>query len=308
VSVAVDPAWIERLRRSTIFQTVLRPAYRAVRGRTGRHAEAVPNGRANGGFDSPPPARRVVPTSNTPEARAIQERVDAIEWYHTIELPHGVVTPGTVDHRRQIERYGLPADMRGMRVLEVATFDGFFSFEMERRGASVVAVDVDSWLDCDIPRVVRQHIIDTGTDRPMGAGFRLAKELIGSQVDRRGMSIYELSPEKVGTFDLVFLSDLLIHLRDPLGGLESVFSVLRTGGTAIIAEPRASELGPLSGATIAHFEGFTDGVWWRPTVATLTALLRMAGFDRVEELARFRLDATWDRPVDKVVLKGHRAT
>src|ERR1700678_4471248 len=61
--------------------------------------------------------------------------------YHTIELPGGVTTPGQSDLRKQARRL-LPADLRGKRALDVGTFDGFWAFELERRGAEVVAIDI----------------------------------------------------------------------------------------------------------------------------------------------------------------------
>ena len=55
-------------------------------------------------------------------------------WYHTLDLGSGVVTEGMFDLRPVVDRYGLPARMDGMRALDVGTWDGFWAFEMERRG------------------------------------------------------------------------------------------------------------------------------------------------------------------------------
>ncbi len=79
------------------------------------------------------------PTFAAEQASAANERLGAgaaeIDWYHTQELAPGLVTPGMFDLRPYVERYGLPASMEGMRVLDVGTFEGFWAFEMERRGA-----------------------------------------------------------------------------------------------------------------------------------------------------------------------------
>jgi hypothetical protein len=40
-------------------------------------------------------------------------------WYHTLELPGGVVTEGMFDHRPAVDRYLLPKDLSGMRCLDV---------------------------------------------------------------------------------------------------------------------------------------------------------------------------------------------
>lgn len=63
-------------------------------------------------------------------------------WYHTLEVAPGVTTPGVFDLRPIVERLPWP-DVRGKRCLDIGTFDGFFAFELERRGASeVVATDI----------------------------------------------------------------------------------------------------------------------------------------------------------------------
>ncbi len=78
-----------------------------------------------------------------PVDEALRRSVAQLQWYHTLELAPGVVTPGWLDHRPILERIPLPRRLDGMRCLDVATFNGFWAFEMERRGASeVVAVDV----------------------------------------------------------------------------------------------------------------------------------------------------------------------
>src|SRR5438105_15264493 len=60
------------------------------------------------------------------------------EWYHTIELAPEVVTPGWFDTRGIVDELPFPATLKGKRCLDVATFDGFWAFEMERRGAAEV--------------------------------------------------------------------------------------------------------------------------------------------------------------------------
>ena len=67
-----------------------------------------------------------------------------VPWYHTIRLPNGVTTPGLYDTLGELERVPFPADLKGKRCLDVGTADGFWAFEMERRGAAeVVAIDID---------------------------------------------------------------------------------------------------------------------------------------------------------------------
>ena len=138
------------------------------------------------------------------------ERAKTQGWYHTLELP-GVTTTGVFDMRRYVGDYGLPDSLAGMRVLEVGTWDGFWAFEMEKRGADeIVAIDLDDENDLDWPP--RRRTPKEGVKR--GAGFEIAKELLGSNVQRVVRSVYHALPEDLGQFDLVFCGSVLIHLRD----------------------------------------------------------------------------------------------
>jgi hypothetical protein len=75
--------------------------------------------------------------------------VDDVPWYHTIDLGDGIVTKGTYDLRPVLDQYGFPADLHGKRVLDIGRASGFFSFELERRGADVTSTELGSLLDKD---------------------------------------------------------------------------------------------------------------------------------------------------------------
>ena len=59
------------------------------------------------------------------------------------------MTAGWFDTRATVRKVPLPASLAGKRCLDVGTWDGFWAFEMERRGAeSVLAIDLqdqDQW-------------------------------------------------------------------------------------------------------------------------------------------------------------------
>src|SRR5947208_11898412 len=79
-----------------------------------------------------------------PDRANVSSRVAAHEfWYHTIDVEPGVTTPGWFDLRHILDRLPWP-DVQGKRCLDIGTFDGFFAFELERRGAAqVVAADIE---------------------------------------------------------------------------------------------------------------------------------------------------------------------
>ncbi len=229
------------------------------------------------------------------------DRARAQAWYHTLELP-GFTTQGIFDLRPYVGRYGLPADLRGKRVLEVGTWDGFWAFELERRGAEVVAIDLDDEGQLDWPPRRR----DPDTSAVRGEGFALAKALLGSKVERVACSVYDATKARLGGFDLVFCGSVVIHLRDQLLALERMAGLLNPGGTLVSAEEydRASDLLPFP---TARFRGNREQavVFWLPNRRAWRELLFCAGLDDVREAARFTMQSTQGWGVRHVV---HHAT
>jgi tRNA (mo5U34)-methyltransferase len=159
------------------------------------------------------------------ERQELRQRVDAHPfWYHTIDITPTLATPGWFDLRPIVDVLPWP-DVRGKRCLDIGTFDGYLAFELERRGAAeVVAIDVEDHLLWDWPPdfAPSTHSRDPAfSGPPKGDGFRLAKELLGSNVEWRPLSIYDLDPADIGMFDVVVLGSLLVHLRDPIRALEA---------------------------------------------------------------------------------------
>src|SRR3954447_17791722 len=131
-------------------------------------------------------------------------------WYHTIELAPGVVTPGQIDLRAVVDRV-LPQDLSGKRALDVGTFDGFWAFELERRGAEVVAIDVGALDEAEWPPLQRERLRARARewDIELGRGFALAAEALGSRAQRVVKSVLEVGPDDVGgEVDLVFMGAL----------------------------------------------------------------------------------------------------
>lgn len=216
---------------------------------------------------------------------ALLDRARRRTWYHTLELAPGVLTDGVFDLRPYVARYGLPERMDGLRALDVGTWDGFWAFEMERRGASVVALDLDDQRMLDWPP--RRRPSSFPHER-RGDGFRLAKEIYGSEVVWIERSVYEATPEELGTFDLIMCGSVVMHLRDQLLALERLAALCH--GTLISAEEydRLTDLIPLA---VARYRADREAavVFWLPNRRAWRRMLWTAGFDRVVEHARLSL-------------------
>lgn len=223
--------------------------------------------------------------SGASDTSDLANEVERYPWYHTLELGGGVVTPGMFDHRPVLDRYPIPADLSGKRCLDVATMDGFWAFEMERRGAeSVTAIDLEDPDDLDWPASLRgDH--DKSMDETKADRFALAKSALGSNVESVLLSAYDLSPE-LGTFDFVFCGDLLLHLKDPITPVERIRSVCT--GSAVIANVikrfRFNEK-----RAMAELDGIDNFEWWVTNLAGLVRVVQSAGFGRVEASETFEL-------------------
>jgi tRNA (mo5U34)-methyltransferase len=202
-------------------------------------------------------------------------------WYHTLDLGDGVLTPGWFDLRPIADRWPWP-DVRGKRCLDVATYDGFLAFELERRGAAeVVATDIVDHADWDwLPREREAGIAFLENQAGQkGRGFEIAAAALGSKVKRVFVNVYDLDPEELGSFDVVVCGSLLLHIRDPFRALAAIRSVcageflsLETVDLGLTATFRRRP--------VLHLEA-DDGRWLIPNVAAHRKMLEVAGFDVV---------------------------
>jgi tRNA (mo5U34)-methyltransferase len=226
--------------------------------------------------------------------------VASIEWYHTMDLGDGIVTPGSFDHRSHLDNLQLPNQFDGLRVLDVATFDGFWAFEFERRGASeVVAIDLDRYGDVDLAPRARARLSAEQLNQPLGSGFALAHDVLRSRVRREALSVYDLSPERLGSFDFVFCSNLLLHLKNPIKALENIRRV--AAGRVVIVDT----FNPLlPQKTIKYIGGAEKSVWWFFSIGALEQMIRDAGFDDVALTRKFRMTYGNGRPLWQAVFSA----
>jgi len=216
----------------------------------------------------------------------LQAQVAAIRWYHTIDLGRGVVTPGIDNTPERLARIHLPQDLSGKSVLDIGAWDGFFSIETKRRGASrVVAADHYAW-----------HGVGWGTGRGK-AGFELARSASNLEIEDVDVDVLDLSPESLGTFDVVLFLGVLYHVPNPLLALERVASVT---GNLLILETVVDMIG-ITRPAAAFYPGreLSDDPtnWWGPNHAAVIGMLKTVGFSRVDVIT----------PTPSPIFRGARA-
>ena len=230
------------------------------------------------------------------------DAIQAIRWWHRI--PVGLVngetfyTPGEVQHGPDgsdyaTKRFGIPADLTGQTVLDIGAWDGYFSFEAEKRSAAlVVAAD----MAMTPPNKDRLEQGNWG----MNKGFRRAHQILGSKVRFIESSIFKIDEavrqaaintagdltekEYPASYDVTLCYGVLYHLIEPFLALQKLAAV--TKGMTLVETA-------ISKGTAVSMElrpGFDNDPtnWWYPTIPCLQEMLLRAGFSRTEVV--FNLD------------------
>ena len=201
----------------------------------------------------------------------VREGLEATGLYHSFRLPDGTLLRGSMDMDWQQERlasFRLPEDLHGKSVLDIGPWDGFYTFEMERRSTNVTAIDY----------------VDLDTFRELHRAFQ-------SKARYERLDVYELDPDRLGTFDIVLCLGALYHFKQPLAALEKICAV--TDDVCIIdtfvvdGETRRQGIRPplpfLEFYEREELSGQPDN-WCGPSVCAVEALARAAGFARADVL------------------------
>lgn len=204
------------------------------------------------------------------DAEAKRLGMKDFRWFHSIDLGDGVVTPGMKSAQRlafQAKRV-FRHPIAGQSLLDIGCWDGYFAFEARRRGASrVLAADHHVW-----------H--KSWGDK---AAFEFARRCLDPAVEVRDIAFNAMTPESVGTFDVVLFLGVLHHMRHPLAALERAASMTRR--MLVVETHIDTRLAPEPPAmTFYPFREFNNdaGTWWGPNPAGVVAMLQACGFSKVE--------------------------
>jgi len=207
----------------------------------------------------------------------ISEQVKQYFWFHSIDVGNGVVTPGTKTpqlHAAEAAAIFDPIEMNGATVIDIGAWNGYYSFEAKRRGASrVLATDHFCWN--------HEHFRGRET-------FDLARSALGLEIEALDIDVPELSPEKVGgKFDVVLFLGVFYHLFDPIDGLRRAASL---ANDVLVVETH-TDLGDLDRpAMVMYPDRELDGdptSWWGPNNACVRELLNAMGFARIDGPMKF---------------------
>ncbi len=213
---------------------------------------------------------------NTHNPSDLAAEISSVNWFHSIDLGHGVVTRGRFNTIAHLDRFCLPSSLVGRSVLDIGANDGFYSFEAERRGAR---------------RVVAVDLYDREDGYPSD-GFRLAHSVLQSRVERQVMSVYDFTHQDPGVFDVVLFLGVLYHLRHPLLALERVSGVTAPGGLLVLeTHLDMVDVGRPAAAFYPRDELNGDfSNWWGPNQQALTAMLQDVGYSHVEFISLYAPD------------------
>lgn len=209
--------------------------------------------------------------------------------YHKYEVEPGLFTPGQnfeMEPKRCLDELGVPADLKGLRALDIGAWDGPFTFELERRGAQVTALDIQ---DPDV------------------TVFNAVKAIKQSPATYVRSSIYDADPQVLGKFDVVLFVGVYYHLKNPVVALQIIRELLVDNGSLFIeggattdylAEQVVKALGLPKGSLasvaealdrlpLSYFDTeqriYSDwSNWWFPTTRCLEAMLIDSGFRSVD--------------------------
>jgi len=232
------------------------------------------------------------PPSGIEKETVLKKVAEVPFWWHSIDLGYGIVTPGHqggIKHptgtKNLLRNLQLPKDLSEKSVLDIGAWDGFFSFEAEKRGASkVLAID----------NFYRDKLEHTESQ-----GFEVAKEILKSDVEFKKASVYDLSPEKFGMFDIVLFFGVFYHLKYPLLALEKIFSVTKE---MLIMETHYDPYHGNKNTPLATFYEKDEinkdpTTWWGLNKSCLFAVLRTAGFKEVKIVYRY---------ADRIIIKAYK--
>lgn len=201
------------------------------------------------------------------------------KWYHIFEILPNVMSPGYCIYKPWLLEDKSIQDLHGKNCLDIGAWDGPYTLEMYRRGATVTAFDIQP---------------------PNCSGFNTMLELTQCKAKHICENVYNLNKKDHGTFDLVTFFGVYYHLKNPLLAFENIYDVLEDNGILLV-EGAALESAPTVDAYWSQHKSLLESVknypvaifakdcyqnvdsnWWIPSMRCLIDMVESCGFT-VEE-------------------------
>jgi len=219
-------------------------------------------------------------------ARPLDVTRDKLEFYHSMEVSGLGEVTGMWDLREALDPYLGRVDYAGAVVLDIGTTDGFLPFEMEKRGATVVTVDIprDALPDLfplptPLPPESRAHVFDRLSLRRNA--FWYSHRANGSRVRLHESHVDRLDRRLTG-FDVAVIGNVLQHLRDPVGAL---LDLATRADTMVITEADwldgTHDTAPVMELFTSFLAKGNRGSWFMVSPRLVEDLLTTAGFSIV---------------------------
>lgn len=236
-----------------------------------------------------------VDSSPADAQKAVEWVDDLVGWFHSVDLPQGVTTPGGRGWQTRAQIFDIADRVAGASVLDLGAMEGGDTFCAEDAGAhSVTACDVDNYFGYDLGgNIAWDYVVDRYlTEQSQGPerewaflnskriGFELCRRARGSKATRLSAPVYELDPLTHGVFDVTYCFGLLYHLRHPLLAIDRLRAV--TGQVALVNNQITHEG---DGDTVRFYADTWRGSytnWFVPTPEAFLGMLSSSGFARLE--------------------------
>lgn len=199
-------------------------------------------------------------------AEDLAAEINRRKWFHQFNFTGVCTTKGRDPSYLKLEALGLPDNLSGKSVLDVGAYEGFFSFQCEERGATVLATD---------------HVVWEGDSSFVFDNFLFVKDIIGSYIDYLNVPVENLDDEGIGMFDIVLFMGVLYHAEDPVLYLRRLYPLVRE---VLILETYVDLL-EVNIPAAAFYPGGINGditTVWGPNRLAVEGMLRRVGFREVE--------------------------
>jgi SAM-dependent methyltransferase len=206
--------------------------------------------------------------------------IEDCSFYHVMELPGYPPTEGEWDLRSGVDQYLGGVSLQGQRVLEIGPASGCLTFEMEKRGAEVVCVEVPDeacWDFVPYPSAKMEAVFEPRREgmRRLKNSFWFSHAAYGSNAQVCYGSAYEL-PEALGRFDVALMGSVLLHCHSPL---QIVEQCARKARSLVITDMFYPELEGKAICRLAPTPHEMDwDTWWHFSTDVLVQFLGVLGF------------------------------